>query len=78
MRGLKMATKCSFVKCKNPATHYDRIDKEYICNEHLAFLKGCGINIEYRKIEYPIVNSLPGKPWSQCSGTSCSHPSHNK
>jgi hypothetical protein len=41
---------CSVVNCQNPVTHYDPIDKEYICKMHLDFLRGCGINIEYREI----------------------------
>ncbi|MCE5224886.1 MAG: hypothetical protein LLG05_03410 [Porphyromonadaceae bacterium] len=68
--------KCSFPSCNNPATHYDPIDKDRICDEHLNWLRGLGINTVYRKLTYPVVDSQPGKPWSPCYGSTCTHPSH--
>lgn len=43
--------KCTVPNCQNPATHFDPIDKDFVCQVHLDFLRGCGIHTEYRKIE---------------------------
>lgn len=68
--------RCSVPGCRNDATHYDPIDKDRICKEHLEHFQKCGIHTEYREITYAVVNSKPGKPWSPCTGAGCNHPSH--